>query len=212
MDRETPRGLLNQAVEVTPEVITISDPSLPDNPLIYANEAFYRRTGYGPEEVLGRNCRFLRGPGTDPAEAARLRTAIQARQPCVVELLNYRKDGSTFWNRLSVVPLRNARGEVTHFAGFQSDITAIKEAAQARAQFRAMQATMQSVNDIVRNFLNQMQYFRPQLEAAGKTAELEEYDRIVGATLDRLQILCTAPEYREREIGPGLVVLDTESA
>jgi hypothetical protein len=127
----------------------------------------------------------------------------------VVELLNYRKDGTSFWNRLSVVPLRNALGEVTHFAGFQSDITAIKEAAQARAQFRAMQATMQSVNDIVRNFLNHLQHFRLQLEAAGTTDGLDEYDRIVGATLDRLQVLCTAPEYREREIGPGLVVLDT---
>jgi PAS domain S-box-containing protein len=209
MDGDLLRGLLNQAVEVTPEVITISDPSLPDNPLIYANEAFYTRTGYGPDEVLGRNCRFLRGPGTDLGEATRLRSAIRNRRPCVVELLNYRKDGSAFWNRLSVVPLTNARGEVTHFAGFQSDITDIREGAQARAQFRAMQATMQSVNDIVRNFLNQMQHFRVELDSSGKTEELAEYDRIVCATLDRLQVLCSVPEYREREIGPGLVVLDT---
>ncbi len=211
MDGTALRELLNQAVEITPEVITISDPSLPDNPLIYANEAFYARTGYGPDEVLGRNCRFLRGPGTDPGETARLRKAVRAREACVVELLNYRKDGSAFWNRLSVVPLRNVRGEVTHFAGFQSDITDIREGAQARAQFRAMQATMQSVNDIVRNFLNQMQLLRLTLETSGQTEELADYDRIVCATLNRLQVLCAVPEYREREIVPGLVVVDTSA-
>lgn len=212
MNRDTLLALLGQAVEVTPEVITISDPSRPDNPLVYANDAFYHRTGYTADEVLGRNCRFLRGPGTDPAAGARIRAAVEARRPCVTELLNYRKDGSAFWNRLSIVPLRNASGEVTHFAGFQSDITAIKQAAQGEAQFRAMQATMQSVNDIVRNFLNQMQLFRLHLESAGETTQLADFDRVVLKTLDRLQVLCTASEYREREIGPGLIVLDTTAA
>ncbi len=209
MERAQLRLLLEQAVEVTPEVVTISDPSQPDNPLVYANAAFFRQTGYTREEVIGRNCRMLRGPGTDPAAVQQIRTAVQTQRPCVVELLNYRKDGTSFWNRLSIVPLRDATGTVTHFAGFQSDISAIREAAQERAQFRAMQATMQSVNDIVRNFLNQLQLVRLHLDLSGEAEELASFDRIVLSTLDRLQVLCSVAEYREREIGPGLRVVDT---
>ncbi len=126
--------LKNRALGSSAEGITISDPSQPDNPIIYANEGFERLTGYSRVDVLGKNCRFLQGQDTDPSTIDRLRHAIRSDQPVVVELLNYRKDGSKFWNRLSVTPICNSGGKPTHFIGVQSDITAQKEAEDAFQQ------------------------------------------------------------------------------
>jgi sigma-B regulation protein RsbU (phosphoserine phosphatase) len=124
---EGPAGwiaLKDRALDVSAEGITIADAREPDRPLIYANEGFERMTGYPVEEVMGRNCRFLQGPETDPSAMAEIRAALAESRECVVEILNYRKNGSTFWNRLSITPVRDASGEVTHFIGIQSDITA----------------------------------------------------------------------------------------
>jgi len=120
--------LKDRALAASAEGITIADTSLPDNPLIYINAGFERLTGYSAAEVLGRNCRFLQGPGTDPATVDQLRTAIRERQPITVQMLNYRKDGTPFWNRLSITPVQDASGTVTHFIGVQSDVTAEKQA------------------------------------------------------------------------------------
>lgn len=128
--------LLRRALSTAAEGITISDPSQPDNPLIYVNDGFQTLTGYTAEDVLGKNCRFLQGARTDPAASERIRTAIRAQRPCVVELVNHRKDGTPFWNRLSITPVRDASGRVTHFIGVQSDITERKEAERALSQAR----------------------------------------------------------------------------
>ena len=117
-------ALKDRALDVSAEGITIADARMADRPLIYANEGFERMTGYPVAEVMGRNCRFLQGPETDPSAMAEIRAALTESRECVIEILNYRKDGSTFWNRLSITPVRDAAGEVTHFIGIQSDITA----------------------------------------------------------------------------------------
>lgn len=124
-------ALKNRALASTAEGITIADARQPDNPLIYANAGFERLTGYSVGEVLGRNCRFLQGPGTDQAALDKVRAAIREGRECTVQLLNYRKDGTTFWNRLSITPVRNSAGEVTHFIGVQSDVTEQKLAEEA---------------------------------------------------------------------------------
>ena len=119
-------ALKDRALASAAEGITISDPSLPDNPLIYVNTGFEKMTGYAAKEVLGKNCRFLQGPDTDQAAGEEIRQAIRKDRPCVVEILNYRKDGSTFWNRLSITPLKDKSGKTTHYVGVQSDITELK--------------------------------------------------------------------------------------
>jgi phosphoserine phosphatase RsbU/P len=121
-------ALKDRALDVAAEGITIADARLPDRPLIYANEGFERVTGYAVAEVVGRNCRFLQGPGTDPAAVAEIRSALAGQRECVVEILNYRRDGTAFWNRLSITPVRNELGAVTHHIGIQSDVTARREA------------------------------------------------------------------------------------
>jgi sigma-B regulation protein RsbU (phosphoserine phosphatase) len=128
LQADTWLALKDRALDVAAEGITIADARLPDRPLIYANEGFERMTGYAIAEVMGRNCRFLQGPGTDPAAAAEIRAALTESRACVVEILNYRKDGTTFWNRLSITPVRDGSGQVTHFIGIQSDVTARRQA------------------------------------------------------------------------------------
>jgi PAS domain S-box-containing protein len=121
-------ALKDRALDVAAEGITIADARLPARPLIYANDGFERLTGYPVGEVLGRNCRFLQGPESDPTAVAEIRAAIAEQRECIVEILNYRRDGSSFWNRLSVTPVRDESGVVTHFIGIQSDVTARREA------------------------------------------------------------------------------------
>ncbi len=129
--------LRDRAMGATTEGITISDPSLPDHPLIYANSGFERLTGYSSAEVIGRNCRLLQGPDTDPAAIAEIRTALREQRECSVEFLNYRKDGSPFWNRLSITPVRDGNGRISHFIGVQSDITHRKEVEQLKTDLVA---------------------------------------------------------------------------
>jgi PAS domain S-box-containing protein len=126
-------SLVERAVGAAPVGVTITDPHRPDNPLVYVNDAFTRITGYDREAALGRNCRFLQGPDTDPDRIDALRTAVENREPATVELLNYRADGDPFWNEVTVAPLRES-GDVTHFVGFQTDVTARKVAEQALAE------------------------------------------------------------------------------
>jgi len=126
--------LKNRALAATTEGVTISALSLPDNPLIYANDGFERLTGYSVDDVIGRNCRFLQGADTDPEAVEVIRKALREGVACTVQILNYRKDGTPFWNRLSITPVRDADGEVTHHIGIQSDITPQKTAEAALMQ------------------------------------------------------------------------------
>ncbi len=144
---ETDLLLKNRALEATAEGIVITDASGKDNPIIYANAGFERLTGYTAAEVLGINCRFLQGNDTDPETKEELKRAIRERRPCTVEILNYRKDGSRFWNRLSVTPIRDDDGETTHFIGVQSDVT---ERRDAEAALRITKAELEAANEHIR--------------------------------------------------------------
>jgi len=118
----------DRAIAAAANGIVIADPHQPDCPLVYVNEAFLGMTGYTEEEVIGRNCRFLQGPGTDPAVPLEMREAIRTGRGCQVAMLNYRKDGGTFWNEVLVSPVRDARGNLMYFVGVQADTTARYEA------------------------------------------------------------------------------------
>jgi PAS domain S-box-containing protein len=129
-------GLKERALDEAPIGVTIADATREDEPLIYVNDAFEDLTGYTAEETLGRNCRFLQGPETDSEAVAEMRTAIDADEPVSVELRNYRKDGTQFWNRVDIAPIEDETGAVTHFVGFQTDVTARREA-EREAERRA---------------------------------------------------------------------------
>ncbi|WP_445191671.1 PAS domain-containing protein [Sphingomonas sp. Tas61C01] len=125
------------AVRATRMPMVITDPNEPDNPIVFCNEAFQKLTGYPRDEIVGRNCRFLQGPETDRAEVAKLRDAIAAGASIDVDLLNYRKDGTTFWNALYVSPVRNVSGAIQFFFASQLDVTSRVEAQQTIALQKA---------------------------------------------------------------------------
>ena len=131
--RSFPRVALDLAttVERVQQNFCIADPSLPDTPIVFASDGFLELTGYGRHEVLGRNCRLLQGKDTDKAAVAELRSAVAARREATVRLLNYKKDGTPFWNMLTVAPMRDAGGEARFLIGVQVDVTATAAAAAA---------------------------------------------------------------------------------
>ena len=105
------------------EPMVLTDPHSPDHPMVAVNGAFEALTGYPASETLGRNCRFLQGSGTDPATKARLRGHLAAHRGCVEWIVNYRRDGSMFWNLLFLTPVFGRDGELLHYLGNQRDIT-----------------------------------------------------------------------------------------
>lgn len=125
-----------------PLAMVLSDPRLPDDPVVWCNDAFTRLTGYPVEEVLGRNCRFLQCASTDRIAVGRVRDALAEGRDVREVLLNARRDGTQFWNQLSITHLRDASGEVTHRIGVQVDVTAEAAGAAARTdELSSMHAT-----------------------------------------------------------------------
>lgn len=112
------------SIERTPIATVVTDNRLPDNPIIAANQAFIELTGYPRDEIIGRNCRFLAGRGTEPEARAALRRAVDRGAPAVVELTNYRRDGTAFRNAVMIAPVHGKNGSVVLFLGSQMDVTA----------------------------------------------------------------------------------------
>lgn len=125
--REDQLRLYRRAMDTATVGITITNPSLPDNPLVYVNEEFERLTGRSREELLGRNARVLQAPNADPDTVARIRHAIDAGEPVSVEILNQRADGTNWYNALDIAPIYGSDGEVEYFLGFQRDVTDRRE-------------------------------------------------------------------------------------
>lgn len=117
--------------------VTIADCRQTDRPLIYVNDSFCRMTGLTKEQSIGRNCRFLAGPQTDVETRVALRRAIEAGLPHTVEILNYKADGTTFWNRLTVFPVGGKPGQPDYYVGYQVDVTDMRKAEQERAVMMA---------------------------------------------------------------------------
>lgn len=113
---------LLQSIDLSPIAMLVTDPTLPDNPIRFANAAFCALTGYEKPEILGRNCRFLAGRATDPADSAKLRSAIQQERPALVEIVNHRRDGTPFRNGVMITPLFDIEGKLRWFLGSQVDL------------------------------------------------------------------------------------------
>ncbi|KQM12845.1 histidine kinase [Sphingomonas sp. Leaf24] len=115
------------AVRATRMPMVVTNPRLPDNPLVFVNDAFCRLTGYDREWVIGRNCRFLQGEDSDPAAVAQIRAAVAAEESIEIDIRNYRRDGTAFWNRLLLAPVPDADGKLAYFFASQLDVTAERD-------------------------------------------------------------------------------------
>lgn len=131
-------------VQNNPVASVVSDPRLPDNPIIACNRAFEELTGYSAKEIVGRNCRFLAGPATEPWLTEAIREGVRNRKPVMVEILNYKKDGTPFRNAVVVAPLFDDDGELSYFFGSQVEL---EEDAQGPSLTRRARAT-QKVKDL----------------------------------------------------------------
>ena len=125
-------------------------------PLVFVNEAFQRMTGYAADEILGRNCRFLQGPDTDPAAIDLVRTALATQEDVAVELINYKKDGTPFWNALYLSPVFDGQGELIYFFASQLDVTRRREAEAVLQQSRRMEALGSMASGVAHEFNNLM--------------------------------------------------------
>jgi PAS domain S-box-containing protein len=188
------QALRERAVVATDITFTITDPRRPDNPLIWTNPSFTRVTGYEAEEVVGRNCRFLQGPATDPAAVATIRAGLAEQRTVTTTLLNYRKDGSAFWNQLSISPVFDGAGDLVSHVGVQTDVTErVRVEAERAAAFAAEQAARQEA-ELARSIAEQARTDaeRAQVEAERaqrRLALMAEATTTLIATLDMDELL-----------------------
>lgn len=145
------------AVETTRMPMIVTDPHQPDNPIIFANRAFERMTGYTRQELIGTNCRFLQGSETDLETVAEVRSAIAEHREFSAEILNYRKDGSSFWNALFVSPVFNRQGDLVYFFGSQLDVSRRRDAEESLHQAQKMESLGQLTGGIAHDFNNLLQ-------------------------------------------------------
>jgi len=202
----------DQAIAASPNGIIFTDPNLPDNPITYVNPAFEEITGYPAEEILGRNCRFLQGEDRDQPSVKELREAIEAGRECRVALRNYKKDGTLFWNELSVLPVRDEEGRVIRHLGVQNDVTGSRRAEEKlrRSEERYRSFVEQSAEGIWRLELDPPLPAKASEEEQiehlyrhGRLAEcngamagmygLETADELAGASLEKI-LPRSAPE------------------
>lgn len=142
------------AVKTTRMPMIVTDPRQPDNPIVFANSAFINMTGYGEDELLGRNCRFLQGPDTDPETVAEVRRALEQKREVSVDILNYKKNGASFWNALFISPVYDEAGEVIYFFASQLDISRRRDAEDSLRQAQKMEAVGQLTGGIAHDFNN----------------------------------------------------------
>jgi len=181
--------LKDRALEATSEGITITDARLPDHPVIYVNPGFERLTGYSADEIVGRNARFLQSGKADQETKRKLREAIHGEQGCCVEILNYRKDGTPFWNRFSITPVRDAAKAVTHYIGVHTDVTRQKLAEDAlhrskeelEAVNRRMKRDLEAAAKLQKSLLPAA---LPRVKGLNIAWSLEPCDELAGDTLN----------------------------
>jgi PAS domain S-box-containing protein len=141
-------GLLQKLLDASSDGIVVSEQEGDDNPLIYVNDAFLRLTGYSRDEVLFQDCRFLQGKDRDQPGVKRIRAALAAGRACREVIRNYRKDGTLFWNELSITPVYNEEDRLTYFIGIQKDVTARvrveQELEELRRQLEEMRGRLPS--------------------------------------------------------------------
>ncbi len=150
--------LYEQAMAKTRMAVCLCDPHQQDIPIVFANAAFKELTGYEQNEIVGRNCRFLQGPDTDENAVARIRNAVEREEVCVVELLNYRKDGTAFWNALHLGPVYDADGRLVYLFGSQWDVTEVRTARSderhARELARELSHRMKNMFAVIGGIVN----------------------------------------------------------
>ena len=179
-------------IEASPIASVISDPRLPDNPIIACNEAFCALTGYHADQILGRNCRFLSGPGTEPWLSETIRQGVREHRPVLVEILNYKRNGEPFRNAVLVAPIYDTKDKLRYFLGSQVEVgdevpgPSVARRARAAAAVQTLSPRQQQVLRFVSNGLMNKQ-IAGQLGLSEKTVKMHR-----GILMDRLNLRTSA--------------------
>ncbi|MFI7856488.1 histidine kinase famiy protein [Pseudomonas promysalinigenes] len=173
---QLPHDMFFAAVQTTRMPMIVTDPNRDDNPIIFANRAFLEMTGYELADIIGRNCRFLQGPETDTAVVDAVRDAIAQKVDISTEILNYRKDGSSFWNALFISPIFNERGDLIYFFASQLDVSRRRDAEDALNQAQKMEALGQLTGGIAHDFNNLLQVMGGYLGLIASEADKSQVD------------------------------------
>ena len=177
------------AVEMTRMPMILTDPRQDDNPVVFANNAFLDLTGYTNDDILGRNCRFLQGPGTDREVVRQMRDAVAAQEAVAVEVLNYRRDGSPFWNAVFLAPVFDRDGDLLYFFASQLNVTRRRESEQAYRQAQKMEAIGQLTAGLAHDFNNLLHVVTGSLERIAARpddhAAVERYVRAATLAAER---------------------------
>ncbi|WP_294195837.1 histidine kinase famiy protein [uncultured Sphingomonas sp.] len=174
-------GVFFAAIEMTRMPMLLTDPNQDDNPIVFANKAFLDLTGYEEDEVIGRNCRFLQGAQTDRNAVAELRDAVRTRSSVALELLNYRRDGSPFWNAVFIGPVYDVHGKLQYFFASQLDVTRRRNSEQSYRQAQKMESIGQLTAGLAHDFNNLLQVVNGNLELVAHTKDPERVTRYVAA-------------------------------
>ena len=176
------------AVEMTRMPMVVTDPRQPDNPIVFINGAFLDLTGYAKEEVLGRNCRFLQGSETDQATVSEIRTALAEHKAVAVDILNFKKDGSRFWNGLFIGPVFDKDGALLYFFASQLDITQRRVMQMTTTQAQKMEAIGQLTAGLAHDFNNLLQVAIGNQEIALKSLGNQDLtEKMLGKSQAALQ-------------------------
>ncbi len=171
------RDIFFAAVQMSRMPMCLTNPHRQDNPIIFCNRAFEQLTGYGQDEILGRNCRFLQGDGTDRETIAAVRRALAAGEDVHEEVLNYRKDGSSFWNALFISPVTDADGSLVYHFASQLDVTRRREAELVLRQSQRMETLGGLASSLAHEFNNLMTIVLASLERAQDEPDAERRAR-----------------------------------
>jgi PAS domain S-box-containing protein len=204
----------NRAIDEAPIGVLLTDPSQDNNPIIYTNDRFRELTGYTSADAVGRNCRFLQGERTEAEPIAKMQAAIEAERPVTVELKNYRKDGSTFWNRVTIAPVEDD-GEVVNYVGFQQDVTERKEATrQLKVLHRVLRHNLANQITMIRGYADQLAGEHDSAAASAIVQAADQLDDVTEKHRAIVRLLDDPPAVQPTDLDAALgrVVEDLREA
>ncbi|KAK4709561.1 hypothetical protein R3W88_030486 [Solanum pinnatisectum] len=222
---------LRDALSTFQQTFVVSDATKPDYPILYASAGFFKMTGYTSKEVIGRNCRFMQGSGTDPEDVAKIREALQSGSTYCGRLLNYKKDGTPFWNLLTIAPIKDDAGKVLKFIGMQVEVSKHTEGSKEktvrpnglpesliRYDVRQKEMVSNSVNELLEEIKNPRRA-RALSESTNNSLtfmrksegdQVEQDRQNVGITTHKLNLVNKAPARRHSHAGTRTTTMKME--
>lgn len=191
--------LSREALLRLPLAMVVSDPHLPDNPIVYVNTAFEHITGYKRDEAIGRNCRFLQGKATDKRSRDAIREAIEKRETATVDIYNYRADGSGFWNRLIIGPLYDDSHNLRYYFGIQNDMSTIRD------DNRVSRHADRVLREVQHRIKNHLSMIASMIRMQARNSDADEGFASLANRVDALQTL-----YQEMSVS-GVSSIDSDT-